>query len=428
MEEISLRELIEIILKGKWIIALVTAVFMLVSGVVSFFLLDPTYEAQTMLMISPVSDAASKDSDGNRFFDLVGSLSQYPQMTVDTYREQVKAPVILDYIRTEMELEGKPLSAIANKISVNALDKTNLITISVKDTDPEAAAKMANLVSGKFTEFVSETSKKQAENSAEFIKNQMEQERENLDAIMEELKVFLSQPRGPEELEREVNSKLQQLTDFKTKVTQLKIDENTIRASLEQGKKILAATPEKVITSKTIISDDFLSDIVKDGTGLSTSDIAGIKLSDEQINAIYVQAASKVNQLEIDLSEVSTRRTNIESEIAARQKEIEALQAELAEKQQKYDILKHDVELIKQTYDAYQQNYKEAMIKQSAEIGKSSVITVSKAIPPTNPVAPRKMLNVAIAAVLGMMMSVFIVFMKEYWSSSSSQSTTSSIQ
>lgn len=426
MEEISLRELIEVILKGKWFIAIFTAICMLISGIASFFFIKPVYEAQTMLMISPITDVKSEDTDNNRFFGLVGALSQYPQMTIDTYREQVKAPVILDYIRNELGLKNEPLRSIADKITVDVLKNTNLITISVKDNDPKAAAKIANLVSEKFTGFVSETNKKQAENSAMFIKEQQEKERQNLDKALEELKNFVSQPRGPEELKLEVDSKLQQLTDFKTLAVQIRIDEQAVRSSLEHGKRILSSTPQTFTTDKTILSDEFLSDIIKDKTNLSTSEIAGLKLSSEEISDIYVEAAKKVNELEVELSRLSAQRQNIEKEISARQKEMELLQAELAGKQQKFDILNHNVELIKQTYDAYQQKYKEAMIKQSAEIGKTSIIVVSQAIPSVKPVAPNKKLNVAIAMVLGLMVSVFAVFVREYWKNSSQFSVTSS--
>ena len=99
-------------------------------------------------------------------------------------------------------------------------------------------------------------------------------------------------------------------------------------------------------------------------------------------------------------------------------KEIEVLQTELAEKQQKYDVLNYEVELSRQTHDAYQQKYKEAMVKQSAEIGKSSIVVVSQAIVPINPVAPNKVLNIAIAMVLGAMISSFGVFAREYWKNS----------
>ena len=91
MEEISLVDVIQIMIKGKWIISIVTAVFFILSVIISVFILQPVYESQAMLMISPIINVSAKEDDNN-FSDLVSSLSQYPQMTIDTYREQVKAP------------------------------------------------------------------------------------------------------------------------------------------------------------------------------------------------------------------------------------------------------------------------------------------------------------------------------------------------
>ena len=117
------------ILKGKWFIVTVTIIFMIVSLLAVVFILDPVYEAQTMLMISPITNVTTKEAD-NTFSELVSALSQYPQMTIDTYREQVKAPLILQYIKDQMGWKDVPLSNIAAKISVKAIEKTNLITIT----------------------------------------------------------------------------------------------------------------------------------------------------------------------------------------------------------------------------------------------------------------------------------------------------------
>jgi len=73
------------------------------------------------------------------------------------------------------------------------------------------------------------------------------------------------------------------------------------------------------------------------------------------------------------------------------------------------------VELVRQTHNAYQQKYKEAMIKKSADVGETSIIVLSKAIPPVKPVAPNKAMNLAIATVLGLMVGAFVAFFKEYW-------------
>lgn len=152
MEEISLRELIEIIIKGKWIIVAVTAVCIAIGIAVNAFVIKPVYVAQTTLMISSIKKSQIKeqvksgDGDVNNFSSLIDDILQYPEMSVDNYREQVKNPVILEYIREEMDMKDVPLSSIASKITLNEIKDTDLITIKVTDENPETAAKIANLV------------------------------------------------------------------------------------------------------------------------------------------------------------------------------------------------------------------------------------------------------------------------------------------
>ena len=52
MEEISLREIIEVLLKRKWAIVGITILAVLISGVISFFVLSPVYEAEAILNIA----------------------------------------------------------------------------------------------------------------------------------------------------------------------------------------------------------------------------------------------------------------------------------------------------------------------------------------------------------------------------------------
>jgi uncharacterized protein involved in exopolysaccharide biosynthesis len=417
MEEISIIEIFKIILKGKWIISIFTIACIIVSSIVAIFIIDPMYESQTMLMISPITNVVAKEDDNN-FTDLVSSLSQYPQMTIDTYREQVKAPVILQYLRQELGLNTVSLGVIANKITVKAINKTNLITISVKDKNPEQAAKIANLVSKKFTEFVTSTNKKQAESSAVFIKEQMEIEKKNMEEVSKKLSEYLTKPRGPKELNLELEAKLAKITEFKSNTAQVRVDEASTKASLFHGQSLLRNTPKTLVISKALVDNDLLYDIIKDKTGVSTLDAAKLKLSDEQINEVYVELAAQVNELELRVSLLTAQGQNLEKQITTLQKEIETLQSELAVKQQEYDLLEHELELNKQTYDAYQAKYKEAMIKQSAEIGESSIVIVSEAIAPRYPVEPNKVLIILMSAMVGFVFSFAFVLVKEYWKKS----------
>ena len=52
------------------------------------------------------------------------------------------------------------------------------------------------------------------------------------------------------------------------------------------------------------------------------------------------------------------------------------------------------------------------------DTGQALITKIAPAMEPINPVGPRKMLNIAIAMVLGGMVSVFIAYFREYWVSS----------
>jgi len=417
LEEISLRQIIEIILRGKKIVLVITAICIVVSIVVNFFIMSPIYEAQVMLRISQSSNniVQKATQDGATLAGLLGAMSQNDVISIETYREQIKAPVILQYIREEMDMQGVPLQKISDKIAVDDIKNTNLITIKVTDENPDIAAKIANMVSTRFTRFITETNQKQAESSGEVLKAQMEKEKVNLDEVSKNLEDFLSKPRGPSELQMELDSKLEQLTQFKTKLTQIKIDESSTSASLDQGKQLLASTPRTLVTNVNLLDNDLLADAIRDKTGLKTNEISDIYLTNEQINEVYVELSNSVNELNLKLSNLRAEIVNTERAIAECQKEIETIQTEHAKKQREYDILKQEQDIVKQTYEAYQQKYKESVIKKSVDTGSESIVIVSEALPPVKPFAPRKVFNTAVFMFVGILLGMFIAVAKEFW-------------
>jgi len=413
MEEMSTREIIETIIKGRTTILGLTAICIVIGLIVNLFILEPVYEAETTLMISPISQTNANAKAINEFSSLVNAIAAYPEMSIGTYREQIKAPAILQYIKEEMNLKDLSLKSISDKITVEAIKNTNLITVKVRDKNAEVAAQIANILSERYTRFVSDTNKKQAEGSAEIIETQMQKEKENLENASEKIKNFISKPRSPEELKLELESKLTQVTEFKTSLAQTKVDEENTRRSIKKAKSLLSQTPKTLTTNSTFYGEDLLPDIVGYGAGLNLSTRSDIKLSNEEVNLIYVELSNSLNQLEIQLANLEASRENMEQAILESQKEIEVIQAEYAEKQQEFDELNLELELSKQAYQAYQKEYKELMIKQSTEIGKSSIVVVSEAMVPKSPVAPNKTVNIAVAGMCGLLMGILVVFIKQ---------------
>ena len=422
MEEISLRELIEVLLKRIKLIVIITAAAILASGIISFQVLDPVYEAKTILMASGMNTKAQPQTDQG-IEELLDNMSRYPQMSIEAYKEQIKNPQILDQTIAELKLDEQDISRVnlSDMITLSTIKDTNLITISVKHNDKALAADIANTVAKKFTVHVSEIAKTQAEKSSNYIKTQLEIEKKNLDEALLEYKNYLSQPKGLIELQKEVNSKTDLITQYKTDLLNAEIEERKLTASLEAANKELEKTSEKIVLMKSIADDSLLTQYAADQDGKATVDVLDISLESEEINEVYTYLKSQVNEISIKLSELKAEKQALTKAIETTGNELETLQSDMAEKQHQDNIITQKVDFTRSTYEAFLNKYEETRILKSSDIGEASIIIVSPAVEALSPVGPRKMFNIAVAAVLGLILGIFSALFMEYWKTSATK-------
>jgi capsular polysaccharide biosynthesis protein len=420
-DEISLRELIETLINEWKLIAVITAISLLVSGVFSFFIMDPTYEAKSILMASFATDKlTAMQQNGESIEGMLDSISAYPIMTIQTYKEQIKNPKILQQVIDELKLGEKGITrnGLRNMIQLETIKDTNLIEVKVTHSNPKLASDIANTVAKKFTAFITELSRQQASKSSQFLKGQLEVEKKKLDDASLELKKQLEQPRGANELREEFNSKLQLLTGYKTQLVEKEVELNKLKAGLEAAEAELKNTPQILVTYKSVAEDPLLGQIVSEENDSSATETAKLTMKNEEVNETYLALTSKVSEYKIDVSEASKELEMIGSKIDLTQKELETIQSDLAEKEYQLDLVQRKVDLSRDTYDAFLKKYEETTVAESTEVGDSTINLVSQAPIPEVPVGPRKMLNLAIAGVLGVMVGVFIAFFRAYWQKS----------
>ncbi|ORX23070.1 capsular biosynthesis protein [Thermoanaerobacterium sp. PSU-2] len=306
-EEISLRELLEIIWKWRKTIALITIVSVLIAGLLSFFVIKPTYEATTTLSVSDITPQTGffgsnttvvlpnqNSSDGSMIQSdtadkdlsyLLSSILKYQDMTVNTYKEEVTNPQVLLNTIKQLKLDPKryTLDNFKNEIDVQTIDNTNLITITVKEKDPKLAAKIADAIAANFKSYIVSRNNRQTDKLIATIENLI-----NL-----------------------------------------------------QNSKIEAATNELNIINPANKTE-------------------------------YEQNQTKLN-------------------------------------------------LLKNTRDIMLEKYNMLQLVKASNLGEQGIMVTSKAIVPDKPVSPKKSLNIAIAFILGLMVSVFVVFFAEYWKSTSAK-------
>lgn len=388
MEEIELRELIEVLIKGKKLIAIITIVAILIASIYSFIILKPTYEAQMVLMTSNLGNIDTSSLNPTNVEKMLDAMSQLPDLNIDTYRQQIKSPYVLSKTIEDLNLEDRySINGLAQSIELETIENTQMIAIKMKSGDPEEAANIVNKLGENFISFVSDVSMDSANSSFEYIKNQMEIEKSKYEDSLLELGELLSRPRGAEELKLELESSFGQITKYKSNLNDLEIKKGALETAIEESSKY---------------SSNRGSTIVRPNLG----DSFNISFDD----------SNKV--LAVDLAETNGRIESTNEQISKLQGHIEELQLEFQDKKFEEDIVKQKVEINKNTYESFVEKYEELRVRETAKIGELSISVVSAALPPTSPVGPNKTLNVAIAAVLGLMVGVFVTFFKAYWESS----------
>jgi capsular polysaccharide biosynthesis protein len=136
MEELDIRQIIEMVQKRIWIIIVFTVLAAVLAGIISGFFLDEIYSSYTTLIVS-------KQNEGASINDLQLSDVNLARNLVNTYSVIIKSNLVLEKVIQEVN-PGMGLAALKSNISVNSENNTEIIRITVEDTIPERARDLAN--------------------------------------------------------------------------------------------------------------------------------------------------------------------------------------------------------------------------------------------------------------------------------------------
>ncbi|WP_214852169.1 Wzz/FepE/Etk N-terminal domain-containing protein [Exiguobacterium sp. s130] len=146
-ETISLQELFLVLRKSFWRILALTIVAALISFAVSTFLINPTYQADTQILVTPKKQE-------NEVID--ASQVQSSVTLVNTYRVIIKSPAILEKVQKEVSNAPTNLTTLNNMITVESEQNSQVINVSVQSTDAALASNIANSIANVFSEDIPE--------------------------------------------------------------------------------------------------------------------------------------------------------------------------------------------------------------------------------------------------------------------------------
>lgn len=134
--EIDLKEIFSI-LKKRWLmIFCFTVIVIIVAGVINFFVIIPTYESSTTMLVNYKQ---------NQEVSMSYSDMQMSQKLVNTYSQIIKSRTIAEDVISNLRLNLKP-EDIQGMISVSGVGDTEILKITVLNQDPTLATEVANTV------------------------------------------------------------------------------------------------------------------------------------------------------------------------------------------------------------------------------------------------------------------------------------------
>ena len=134
-EVIDLREYLSIIKKKWFIMAILCVVCVAASTVYSFFIAKPVYQAETTLIVK------TEKTEGTN--TVTSDQIKTTQQLAVTYGEIIKSRKVLDNVIKNLDLD-ESYGQLSGKISVSTVSDTQIIKVSVQDTNKSNAAKIAN--------------------------------------------------------------------------------------------------------------------------------------------------------------------------------------------------------------------------------------------------------------------------------------------
>lgn len=147
-DEISIRQIFEIIRKRAWIIVAMILTSVLISTVITLFVMSSEYESYTTIMVGNPKNRAIDDNSNITYQEV-----QTNRLLVSTYGEIAKSRSVLEEVIKDLNLEMTS-EQLRDKVDVSLVNNTEIIRIKVRDQDPETAADIANVIASAFSKQV----------------------------------------------------------------------------------------------------------------------------------------------------------------------------------------------------------------------------------------------------------------------------------
>lgn len=435
-DEINLLDLFKT-LKRRWIpFSLVFTASILTTGVLTN-LQTPIFQSKGQILIAKTNDASALTGLSDQLtLDPLSNQSN----PIETEIQVLRSIPILENVIESLSLKNKgekPLSVteFREKLQASAVRGTDVLEISFTDPDPTLAADVVNAVMQFYLKNDIEVNRSQTRAARQFISQQIPRSERQLSQAEASLRSFKEQY-GVVELASEAQESVRRLADLKATIVET---ESQLLSAKERSRQLQnnfgglqpdqAIAIGKVSESRTIQSTLIESKKLEDQLAIARStfqpDHPAIADLEGRVLAINANLEDRIREtagteiedkgnLELGQTiglELMAELVKAEVETKSMQEKLSSLQAEyqlsssrsekLPALEQKQAELNRDLEVARQSYNTLLESYQKAQLAENQNLGNARVINQAQVA--DRPIAPRKLINLLMGSVLGLL-------------------------
>ncbi len=467
--EFSLRDFLDVLLKGKWsILSSFSIIFIAVA--VYTFLQDPEYEAMSVLLIE------SKPGQGQTLEDVLtgaGNRNVYNEVEILKSRklrrgiaEQLinekyspgndRVLSILGKDPNELPSVRQVVDRLNNFVTIRPISKdVDMIRVVSTSTDPAEAKLIANLYAEEYIFTNRMKSRQQMKASKEFLEKQVDILGEDIGKIENEVELFQAEE-GAYSPDEEAAELVKQISELKGSRDRAEVDLQKAQANLQAledranqaepglARRITSGVERKIesLQQKTFELDGLIEDKYSKNPQLRGNESSDAQLmeyiaqrgeyqkrlaslTDQYIRevkdagGIDPTAGGSVNPIAY-ISELRSRIAEERINVKGKEAELAAIKRRLREYETSLDRipgksirqaqLERGLQARNDVFGIVSEKLQEARIAEQSEIGYATI--VDEAVTPTAPVRPKVALNLIIGAFFGLVLGMCLVFLR----------------
>ncbi|MEW5801323.1 MAG: GumC family protein [bacterium] len=352
----------------------------------------------------------------NKFIGSVKSLIPFLQKGGDSQAAQLSLP-----LEQNEDLEMLALvNGLKQQISAEQVTDTRLVTITVKDEDPVWAQKIANGVVEAYIEYDIQTRGSAAQKFMDWILSQINGIKQKLNEAEKTFYQFKTENKIFS-LSGKQSINTQKIGELNASYIKLRTEHMELKARIAELEKVMARRNEKGVGSY-LVGDQILLDLSKELTDAQIQ-LCDLKMRYKDKHPKVVNLAGRVDILK---SEFNNKLNKVYKNLMIEESILQSREEELQNAIKKYEgdalltnqnelryaVLEREVETNKGLYEIMLNKLKETQINESS--GKSNIRLIEPADLARAPIKPKKVLNIVLATILGLISGVGLVFLTEY--------------